>query len=257
MGAITVLVKAQNVDVKTAREVACNRVQDHFERHFPLPADCRVLAFFDDHDEPSLKSDPANRGMHYRVDRELCVPWYIREHLYSSEDDSGRLKRVFSSLIYVHESTCRSDIGLTLTFAHELQHFLQYANARHLWATNVLLMNLPKRFPWQTEFKNFWDFPIEVEARIIAKRVGESLYDAEYVEQLVKSRITEPVTANDADDCKFFLSLNSAQPYDLLAATRPLVQTYKPLLQELHKDRYFCEDPDFSTLDFDEPYWRE
>jgi len=73
----------------------------------------------------------------------------------------------FASVIYLHGSTCEKDVGLTITFAHELQHFLQYANERRLWAVNSLLVNLPN-LPTE-DLKAIWDFPIEREARIVAK----------------------------------------------------------------------------------------
>jgi hypothetical protein len=45
--------------------------------------------------------------------------------------------------------------------------------------------------------------------------------------------------------------------YDLLAETKPLVQKYKALLQQLQNHRHFNGDPDFSTIDFDKQNWWE
>ena len=78
----------------------------------------------------------------------------------------------YESLIYLHGSTCETDIGLTMTLAHELQHFLQYTNERHLWTANTLLMKLPS-LPTD-DLKACSDFPVEREARITAKKVAEN-----------------------------------------------------------------------------------
>ena len=51
---------------------------------------------------------------------------------------------IFDELIYLHGSTCASEVGLTMTFAHELQHFVQHGNMLTLWAANTLIPQLPK-----------------------------------------------------------------------------------------------------------------
>ena len=69
---------------------------------------------------------------------------------------------------------------MTMTFADELQHFVQYGFTRRLWAEGGLISRLPKEVIEMEEL-NWPDIPHEREARIVAKRVGVKLRGAEEV----------------------------------------------------------------------------
>ena len=134
----------------------------------------------------------------------------------------GNVAWPFACVIYLHGSTRETDIGLTLTFAHELQHFIQYAHKQRLWALNTLLTNLGS-----DDFKVWWDFPIEVDARRTAKLVAEELHGSRPVMEYISCRISARVTDTDADDWRFVQSIDTSFPYDLAERTRPLLKKYK------------------------------
>jgi hypothetical protein len=156
-------------------------------------------------------------------------------------------------LIYLHGSTCEADIGLTLTLAHELRHVFQYAMQRSAWAANVLLQHLPE--PFNCDFTVWWDFPIEVDARRVAKAVAENLYGQNKVMQYVEERIASPVTEEDGKDWRFLLSLDTAAAYDLVQQTRSMVQKYKAQLKQVQQQPAWNQNEAFSTLNFDSSEW--
>ncbi len=259
---ITLYVKAQDPEVRANREKVCRRVRDYFGHQLQIHSGLKVLCFFDDEDLASLRRDPplgfgrANRGLHERVRGGISHwPEYVQELLAVDDPDSFAITWPFSSLIYLHGSTCETEIGMTITFAHELQHFMQYAGRRRLWAANMLLMNLEKYFPYRTDFKFLWEIPIEIEARVVAKQAAETLFGGERVRQYVDARVGNPVNADDAKDWEFFRGLRSSDSYDLLIETKKLVQRYEPLLRKLQEHRDLQRDPDFSTLDFAKAQW--
>jgi hypothetical protein len=156
----------------------------------------------------------------------------------------GSLAWPFASIIYLHGSTCESDIGLALSFAHELQHFLQYSQKKSVWAMNTLLIDLRNE-----EFKVWWDFPIEIEARVIAKRVAEELFGTKPVNEYILARIAAQITDNDVEDWRFVQGIDAAVLYDLAEATKPLVQRHRQALEKLLEQRR--EDPDYFNVTLD------
>ena len=134
-----------------------------------------------------------------------------------------------------------------MTFAHELQHFVQHRSAPQLYAANSLV----QYFARDSQFKSVimalasrsCDIPYEREARIVSKRTAENLFGAEVVAQYIKDKIAEPVTAEDAADWEYIRGLVTSTPYDLACETklffRPLKE-YRPqievVLQGLQND---------------------
>ena len=131
-----------------------------------------------------------------------------------------------------------------MTFAHELQHFVQYAYRKPIWAANTLLINLNS-----PDFRVWWDFPIEIEARFKAKRVAESLFGKDSVRDFVIQRIGERVTETDAADWKYIREIDTSRAYDVLKETSSLVKKHRVQLNALLEDRK--GDGDFANLDLD------
>jgi hypothetical protein len=171
----------------------------------------------------------------------------------AEESLKSRVKRAFDHGIYLYGSTCADETALTMTFAHELQHFIQYGFNRKLWAEGRLITFLPKEVI-DIEGLNWPDIPHEREARIRAKRIGVELYGADAVNQYINRRISENVNAQDVEDWRFSQNLDPSIPYDLAIETKRIFQRLKPhrqaiedVLQEMKtsdfKDEY--KDIDF------------
>jgi hypothetical protein len=155
----------------------------------------------------------------------------------------------YVGIILLYGSTCETEIGLALTFAHELQHFLQYTNEKPIWVINNLsvgwVKNMLSAGLRHEEFKNLWDFPHEIEARTTAKKVAECLFGAEQVREYIHDRIKARITENDVEDWEFQEGIDSSVPYKFAEATKPLVQKHRRQLEEfLHK----CKSNDTEAL---------
>jgi hypothetical protein len=124
----------------------------------------------------------------------------------------------FDDFIYLHGSTCSNDVGLTMTLAHEVQHFMQRTHRTRLWAANTLIPNLTKATIHALDLK-WCDVPHEREARVVSKRVAGALFGVETVRNYIDSKIAERVTAADAADWQCIQGLSTSTPYDLAGET--------------------------------------
>jgi hypothetical protein len=159
---------------------------------------------------------------------------------------------VFDDLIYLHGSTCSSDMGLTMTLAHELQHFIQHSERTQLWAANSLIPKLKKTTVMALGLR-WCDIPHEREARIVSKRIAEQIFGAELVRQYIDGKITESVTECDAADWECIRGLATSTTYDLASATKlffPRLRDHKPELERTLRGFQF-EDPDFPRVDLE------
>jgi hypothetical protein len=251
---VTVKVKSTDAAFKARREGTAERVITHFGNRLPNP---QLLCFFDDNDWQPFKeyAGEANRGFYTPI-KENTFAWpvwpdYVMECILVDDAPSVVLKCVCDHVIYLHGSTCTNEIGLAVTFAHELQHFVQHSDVRKLWAENSLIQQLPKDAINVLGLK--WsDIPIEREARAVSKQTAESLFGAARVRQYIDTRITEAVNADDAADWRFVQDLVPSTPYDLADETRLIFQrlkTYRPNLKEVLQE--VKEDPDFKDVDLD------
>jgi hypothetical protein len=239
--AVSFEVRAPSVDVMQHRQTVASRVAAYFEDHFSLPDRYRVVCLLDDQDffELKLRAGQANRGIHLRLEGAALagvVPQHFWNVLRPINATTGKCPSLFDSVVYLHGSTCETDIGLTLALAHELRHVVQYATQPKVCAANALLQRLPE--PFNRDFTVWWDFPIEIDARIVAKGVAETSFGAEAVREYILARIESPVTEGDAKDWEFVLNINTAEPYDYIADTNRLVEKYRqPLIQaeQLHR----------------------
>jgi hypothetical protein len=222
----------EDLGAKAHREAICGRVLDYFEQYFRIGPEPRAVCVLDNMDHDFLKQEfggVANRGIHWPIRGQgLGIwPYYVRDVIAWYDEQAGEVVWPYASVIYLHGSTCDSDVGLTLTFAHELQHFLQYAHERLLWTMNKLLVDIHNE-----EFSVWWDFPVEIEARIIAKRVAESLFGAEPVRKHIQERIKAHLTDNDVKDWEFVQGINPSVPYSLTEGTKTLVLKHRRQLEE-------------------------
>lgn len=222
---------SNNSDVKTHREETCRHVRSYFERHFQIAELSRVACIFaqDDYIKSQLGRDAAERGG-FMPTKGMALgfyPQYVCDIIAPIDERTHKCVFPYTGMILLYGSTCETDIGLTLTFAHELQHFLQYTNEKSLWVMNKLLIGLHNE-----EFKVWWDFPIEIEARTTAKKVAECLFGAEPVRGYIQERIKAHITDNDVEDWKFIQSIDTAISYSLEKCTRLLVQRHRKQLEE-------------------------
>jgi hypothetical protein len=174
---ISLWVKSSDDKVKTDRQIICKRVRDYFEQRFRLPDGYRVCCYFADDD--SLRSIPGNRGFHSPITKGVGGwPREIQDLVAPIDPHTYEVSFPFASIIYLHGTTCRNDLALTITFAHELWHFFQYCNERVLWSADPLLRGLVPN----EDLKDTCNTPIETEARIIAKEAAIYLNGVESIE---------------------------------------------------------------------------
>lgn len=251
----TVKVKSDDATTKAGRKAAAERVIGHFGNR--LPKD-RLLCFFDDEDWQAFKEEvgKANRGFYKPIREDDHGRWgtYAPDYIIDCLFSRTKAQPVFDHFIYLHGSTCRNEVGLTMTCAHELQHFIQHSNMLTLWAANSLIQR-SKSAIIALELKAF-DIPTEREARIVSKRVAENLFRAEDVREYIDSKIAEPINTDDAADWKFVQGIDTSTPYDLAAETKMIFQRLKrhrsAVQPELEKRlREVKNNPDFSGVDLD------
>lgn len=243
--------------VKAHRKETAGRVSKYIEQNFSVPTHLRALCYLADEDVNWLKEmwgGHANRGVHWPIRGQGLHDWPqdMWETIAPIDPQLG-VTWPYDSVIYLHGSTCETDIGLTMTLAHELQHFLQYANERQLWAANTLLMKLPS-LPTD-DLKAWSDLPVEREARIIAKQVAESLHGTAPVDQHIQSMIDAGTSDADVADWKFIRAIDPSIRYDLREETKPFVRRHKQELIQLQQETGFKEDKDFSAVDFNSGEW--
>src|SRR5260370_20280849 len=165
-------VKSDDPAVKAQREAAAQRVLAYFGSCLP-PS--RLLCFLDDDDPPDLKREfgTSNRGVYGTItdNTPLAIwPGYVTNSILVDDGKSLLYPRVVDDLVYLYGSTCADEVGLTMTLAHELQHAIQHANVRQVWAVNGLVRELPTAI---AALKLQWaDIPIERETRIVSKRMA-------------------------------------------------------------------------------------
>jgi hypothetical protein len=254
---VSLHVDGASSQTKDHREHVAERVLKYFHKNAKIPVGERVLCLLDGRDEPQLRATfgEANRGMHWPIRGQGLRAWPTRMWNVIAPPDGiyGQSSWPYTSIIYLYERTCQSDIGLTLTLAHELQHFLQYVNARSLWAANVLLGKLPG-LPTE-DLRAWWDFPVEKESRVVAKRVAEGFFGQERVRGYIQDRIKDRVTEQDAEDWEFIATIDVSVPYNAVPGTKSLVDKYRVALKRLQVSPEWLGQPDVSAIDFDNYEW--
>lgn len=236
--------------IREQRRDVVRRVIETFGTMLP---ERRLLIYLDDADCQNLKLSLgiANRGIHFPVKDstvrqiQIPVPMYL---LLDERLSDGATAFNYDNAIYIHNSTCQHEVGLTMTLAHEFQHFIQYGCHRRAWAANSLAANL-SRETFQALGFTWADIATEHEARLVSKRAAEQLFGHQRVQEFIEIRASQPANSADADDWAFVKAIDVTAPFDLEAETRQMYQRIAAHKQEL-TDRWLevADDPDFELF---------
>lgn len=246
-------VKGSDSLVKKQREVEVQRVLDQFGDSLP---ECRLLCFFDDEDcqEFKLIMGAGNRGFHRPISDNTAFagwPGYITDCIFRDDPSSFWHKRLFDHVVYLHGSTCANSVGMTMTFAHELQHVIQRVKVPELLTANGLFRHLPKTLLEKVGLQ--WsDIPTEREARAVAKKITVSLHGSEALKQFLVKRASTTADPIELADVQFIQGLDTATPYVLEDETLALFGRFKNYRAELDGVIERLKfDPDFETVNLD------
>jgi len=250
---ITLRVRSSDEVIRVQREAAARRVLSHLGDRLPVS---RLLCFLDDEDSPVIMSErgAANRGLYGPIhDNTPMADWpdYVTNQIFVDDGEHFWFQRMIDDLVYLYGNTCASEVGLTMTLAHELQHAIQHANLCELWAVNGLIQNLDRETI--DTLKLTWsDIPIEREARIVSKSVAVHFFGEGRVSEYIDQKIAERVTEIDARDWQFVRTLTSSSTVDLNAETKQLFERlrgYRAELEAALQERKRLKDPDFVDID--------
>jgi hypothetical protein len=224
---VEIAVIGNDATVTAQRRARADSVVAAFSGVLP---DRRLLCYLDTDDCLRLKKryGKAQRGLYMPVANgpmwtlfPEAVGYYVRGNRTTSTLGPDP-RPEFDHLIYLHGSTCLNEVGMTMTFAHELQHFIQHENSLELWAVNTVAIEMLRyhKSAYRTLSIQWCDIPIEREARIVAKRIAERIFGSEAVAQYVSAKRDEFVTEQDAADWTCIGGLDATTPYDLATETR-------------------------------------
>ena len=249
---ITLRVEGDDAEVVRHREGLARKVLDYFDQHSTLP-DWRVICLLDDTDfqELKLRAGEANRGIHLCLGK-AALPGLIPQRFWDTlrPVDRATMKclSVFDSVVYLHGSTCEADIGLALCLGHELRHSFQYSTEPQICAVNTMLQYLPE--PSNQNFTVWWDLPIEIDARVVAKAAAEAIFGPLAVENFLRTRAESASTDEDGKDWLFVLSIDTSAPYSFIEETRQFIRAYASELKQIQEKPEWQNRPDFQKLDF-------
>lgn len=211
----------------------CQQIESHFE----LPPK-RLCRYFANGDDFCLRQ---MCGEHYRgfhAPRSSCpvLPHYLVPCFYHpfdpfKSDVPFEETIAFDNLIYIRDTTCQEGgVGFVLTYAHELQHFIQHGHTPSLSAVNSALYQNLKQFEPNTIAI---DIPHEREANIVSKRVAERLFGVNAVSEYAEGQIQFMERVGDAEQKArwiFFRDVPSSTVCDLLQETLPFVEKYRKIV---------------------------
>ena len=240
-------VKSEDATIRAQAQ----RVLDCFGNNLP-PS--RLLCFLDDADPPFLKQvfGVANRGVYRHIDDNTPLdiwPDYVTSCIFVDDGISLLYPRVIDDLVYLYGSTSANEVSLTMALAHELQHVIQHANARELWALNGLVPRLHKTVIAALNLQ-WTDIPIEIEARIVSKGMALQFFGEQRVTQFIDEKIAEGITESAVADWQFVRTLTASSSVDLAACTKQLfkrLKGHKAELEAVLKEKK--GDPDFSDIE--------
>lgn len=257
-----VVVRCKDRAVKARREALAERVLAYFGNTLP---NRRLLCFFDEEDFRKLKNEvgAANRGLYEAIDVHALRFWvdeywgawphYVQERIVDGDE------RLFDHLVYLHGSTCLKDVGLTMTFAHELQHFVQHVENPGLWAENTLISVVLRRVLNKSDIASLgliWsDIPMEREAMCVSKQCAQALFGRAEVTEYIDKEIKEAETCGDTADARnwrFMRDLDTSVPYDLEGQTVLLFRLLRAHKSQLALVLHQLKgDPAFQAIDLD------
>lgn len=252
---LKICVKSPSDDQKQARRVAAERVVVQFGNALP---DRRLLCLFDDKDCQVFKdfAGAENRGFYIPINGGIPggrnCPKYIADELLVN--DGGWVpKRAFDHFIYLHGSVCKDLIGLSMTFAHELQHFIQTVCNPSATAACRLAFALKKETLNPPDWNDWFCFPHEREARIVAKQIALRIFGPDDVGEYIAKRIGQFKDGFELRDWEFIRGLGPAEAYDLVGATQYAYRFLGPFRDELVRilEENESDFPGFGVADLD------
>lgn len=167
--------------------------------HFNFDPRCRVLCYLDDTDSQELRDliGLETRGVFYPLT--LGGSTQSKLALHVAKECRGRDGLfICESVIYLFENTCRTDIGLVLTLAHELQHCHQHQHQYAYWflERHVRTISSQSGVP---RIEGYLDLPSERDAIRKSKEIAEAIFGSEPVAAFIQSQIQlESSTENQA-----------------------------------------------------------
>jgi hypothetical protein len=205
---------------KAALEPACEAVL----QHFALP-ELSLRCIFDDQERAGFLQHP-ELGEHFcgfflpvrkfGIGHGIWAPELVA-HIW----DKVEMRFACDSVIYMRKRTCDALTGMVITFAHELQHFMQYGHHYQSWKSQHCIQQVaaPKLLHPRP-----WNFPGEYEAQLVSKRIAESVLGSEEVTRYTNARIAD---GGDIEKWHFFFQLNGAEEFDFCGRTADWIARYK------------------------------
>lgn len=167
-------------------------------------------------------------------------PWQIESNVkevWTELENGGPFLNV--ALVYIRKKTSDRATGTAITFAHELQHLMQYLNHYKAWRAYGWLETVTR-----SENSVPWFFPTEYEAQLVSKRVAEAVLGLDEVARYTSERIE---AGDDPHKWQFFQELDVSQHYDFVDQTRRMVERYRGKLDALYREQPRGDsEPDFT-----------
>lgn len=251
------LIKSDDDTVKHHRVDLAKNVIDWFNNQYPFSDSKKVLCFIDDTDGYALRQflGPNNRGLFALRNHEICrlLPPDFRMALMETRGDGSDTR--FDSGVYIYNSTCNTDIGLTLCLSHELQHFIQYVFNHISFKINNLFVPYSRKIYNESKQKivtGWHEIPTEIEARLISKRIALTFFREDDVYEFINEKIFHSTDTEDAADWEFVKSLDTKMTFDLTASTKERLFEYKDKLIEynysLEQEERFIKNEEIKSF---------
>jgi hypothetical protein len=193
-------------------------------RYFVLPPPS-LVCIFDDHERPGFLHHP-ELGPNFcgfflplrqsGIGNGVWAPELVT-HIW----DKQQVEFAYDASIYLRKRTCDEVTSMVITFAHELQHFMQYGHHNQEWQLQRCIQQVAAP---RLIHPRPWHFPGEHEAQLISKRVAEQLLGTEEVRRYADARIA---SGDDIEKWQFFLGLNPIDDFDFRQQTAQWVAKYK------------------------------
>jgi hypothetical protein len=255
---VTFVITTSDKAVRKQRRDTASKVIKYFAEVLP---DLRLKVILDCMEWDEIKANgEENRGLFALINEhefhDMNWPLHFRDRLAIVNEQTLKISYTCDAAIYLHNSTCESTESLTMTLAHEMQHFVQYGNNRTIFAFNNLILKLPRRT--LAELGLTWhDIPTEREARIIAKRASEELLGTEATKAYINDKVRTGTIPRDVADWTAIREIDTTAElaYDPTVETHRLFQRLRlvrpALEEELTKLRHL---PAYAELNLDDAF---
>jgi hypothetical protein len=209
-----------NFENSLRNESALRPLCEQVNKHFPVPSD-RHYRYFATSPDLHLTEEIGQyyRGLHVATTASCDLSRYILNRYLPAGATN------YDHLIYIRDITCADPTGCVVTYAHELQHIVQYVHPK-LTKVNQTLYGVLKTFePAATEI----DLPSEADANIVSKRVAEEVCGIDAVRRFGEERVCFMLKTGDRDQIirwNFFVNTPSSTAYDFEKETLKLVEKF-------------------------------